>query len=119
MYLGKIVELAPTNALYRSPRHPYTQALLSAAPEISVAAGRDRVVLHGEAPSPQHPPGGCVFQSRCPVAADICKTRAPRLEEIAANRLVACHLCTPDLVAESVRPSARKVPDRPQQEKTA
>ena len=119
MYLGKIVELAPTNALYRSPRHPYTQALLSAAPEISGAAGRDRVVLRGEVPSPQPPPGGCVFQRRCPVAADICRTRAPRLEEIAANHRVACHLCTPDLVAESDRPSARTVPDRPQQEKTA
>ena len=119
MYLGKIVELAPTNALYRSPRHPYTQALLSAAPEISGAASRDRVVLRGEAPSPQHPPGGCVFQSRCPVAADICKTRAPRLEEIAANHRVACHLCAPDPVADSDRPSARTVPDRPRQEKTA
>ena len=119
MYLGKIVELAPTDALYRSPRHPYTQALLSAAPEIPGAAGRNRAVLRGEAPSPRDPPGGCVFRSRCPAAADICSRRAPPFEEVAANHRVACHLCTPDLAAGSDRSPVRTVPDRPQQENTA
>ena len=120
MYLGKIVELAPTDALYRSPRHPYTQALLSAAPEmISGAAGRNRAVLRGEVPSPRHSPSGCVFRSRCPAAADVCGRRVPPFEEVAANHRVACHLCTPDLAAGSDRPPVRTVPDRPQQEKTA
>ena len=96
MYLGRLVEVAPAAELYRSPRHPYTQALLSAAPlpiprEHQTSASR-RVRLVGEMPSPMAPPSGCVFRTRCPVARPDCADAIPAMRTIGADHYVACHL---------------------------
>jgi oligopeptide/dipeptide ABC transporter ATP-binding protein len=90
MYLGKIVELADTETLFATPRHPYTQALLSAIPVPVPHARRQRALLQGDLPSPLKPPPGCTFHPRCPYAAAICKTAVPVLEQ-ADDRVVACH----------------------------
>lgn len=94
MYLGKIVEKAPTEQLYIHPLHPYTQALLSAIPipDPVQEKKRTRIVLSGEIPSPLHPPTGCVFSTRCPYVMDICNTKAPPLLEISPGHHAACHL---------------------------
>ena len=93
MYLGKIVERATAEALYRTPQHPYTRALLSANPELHPqAAARQRIVLQGEIPSPMRIPSGCRFRTRCPEVMDICAHIEPPLRETAPNHAVACHL---------------------------
>lgn len=92
MYLGKIVELADRRELFRNARHPYTQALLSAVPAPKLNARRERVVLKGEVPSPTHPPSGCRFHTRCPLAFDRCRTEEPPLRAIASKHFSACHL---------------------------
>jgi oligopeptide/dipeptide ABC transporter ATP-binding protein len=92
MYLGKIVELADARAIIRSPQHPYTQALISAVPEVDPDSKRQRIILPGDVPSPIHPPSGCPFHPRCPIAEARCRTEAPALREVAANHLAACHL---------------------------
>jgi oligopeptide/dipeptide ABC transporter ATP-binding protein len=94
MYLGRIVERAPTEALFGAPSHPYTEALLSAIPipDPKVERTRKRLVLTGEVPSPEHPPSGCHFHTRCPYVMDRCKVQAPALEERAPGHFVACHL---------------------------
>lgn len=95
MYLGNIVELAPSGDLYEKHRHPYTQALLSAIPipDPEVEAKRQRQVLTGDVPSPVNLPQGCSFCNRCPVAKEICRVKRPALQEVAPGHLVACHLC--------------------------
>lgn len=93
MYLGKIVELAPTRALFKKPEHPYTQALIAAAPVPNPRAKRNPIVLQGDVPSPIRLPTGCAFHTRCPKAFDRCKVEEPRLVQSPKNeRYVACHL---------------------------
>ncbi len=93
MYLGKTVELAGADDLNRAPLHPYTQALLSAVPEVQPDTGRQSLILPGEVPSPIHPPSGCRFHPRCPIAErPRCATEEPVLRETAPGRRVACHL---------------------------
>ena len=91
MYLGRIVESAPTEPLFREPNHPYTQALLAEVPRLDQRKRRFTPV-EGEIPSPLHPPGGCHFHPRCPHAMERCRREAPALKEIAPGRLAACHL---------------------------
>jgi oligopeptide/dipeptide ABC transporter ATP-binding protein len=93
MYLGKIVELGNADDVCGRPRHPYTEALLSAAPipDLRVSRTRARIVLHGDLPSAVEPPQGCRFNTRCPSATDVCRAVEPQLVADAAGRLVACH----------------------------
>jgi peptide/nickel transport system ATP-binding protein len=93
MYLGSIVEMGPTDELYRSPAHHYTQALISAVPvpRVDVRDRRTRIVLTGDVPSPMNPPAGCRFHPRCRAAADRCRTERPVLRPIGGGRHVACH----------------------------
>jgi oligopeptide/dipeptide ABC transporter ATP-binding protein len=92
MYLGKIVETADAKTLIREPQHPYTQALISAVPEVDPDTKRRRIVLPGDVPSPIHPPPGCPFHPRCPIAEERCKTEVPAFRELARNHVAACHL---------------------------
>lgn len=94
MYLGRIVELASRDALYEDPKHPYSQALLSAVPEPDpqTESRRQRIVLRGDVPSPAKPPQGCAFSTRCQHATEPCRVSAPVLSEIEPGRFVACHL---------------------------
>ncbi|MES2815197.1 MAG: oligopeptide/dipeptide ABC transporter ATP-binding protein [Pseudomonadota bacterium] len=94
MYLGRLAELAPSQALFAEPLHPYTRALLSAVPEPNPRAPRNRQRLVGEVPSPLNPPTGCRFHPRCPLARDICKTTVPDWREVVPSHHVACHAVT-------------------------
>lgn len=93
LYLGRLMELAPRDAIYQTPRHPYTQALLSAAPlpDPHKERSRERIMLEGDLPSPLNPPSGCVFATRCPKAAPLCEEVVPPVETIGADHRVACH----------------------------
>ncbi len=110
MYLGQFVELAPTKELFHAPKHPYTEALMSAIPEMDPDQEMAPVHLEGEIPSPINPPSGCRFHTRCPYVQDICKTDVPKWQEIEPDHFVACHLVDtltlkgvkmPDVVAAS------------------
>ena len=92
MYLGKMVEIADYDQLYEKRYHPYTEALLSAIPQVNQQDRKERIHLEGEVPSPTDPPSGCRFHTRCPKACDRCKAEEPALREIAPGHLVACHL---------------------------
>ncbi len=92
MYLGRIVEVASKEALFANPRHPYTRALISAAPVPNPRARREKLVIEGDVPSPQNPPPGCHFHTRCPFAVARCKVDAPALKTLKDGRLAACHL---------------------------
>jgi peptide/nickel transport system ATP-binding protein/oligopeptide transport system ATP-binding protein len=108
MYLGKVVELAPSDALYGFPRHPYTGALLSSVPVPDPTGGRrQRQLLSGDVPSPANPPPACRFHTRCPKAQEVCSTQEPLLEDKGNSTLAACHF---PLTEEEVRlrmPAAR------------
>ncbi|MFC3169687.1 dipeptide ABC transporter ATP-binding protein [Paracoccus fontiphilus] len=105
LYLGKVMEIAPTEDLYARPRHPYTQALLSAVPTARPGADRIAVPVGGELPSPLHPPSGCVFRTRCPRAQPICAAQAPGLAGDAHR--TACHFPGPPSAEETARAQAR------------
>ncbi len=91
MYLGRLVESAPTRDLFLAPRHPYTKALLSAIPSLDPDQHGQEQKLEGEIPSPTHPPPGCKFQTRCRFATDYCREQEPKLEKIDSKHEVACH----------------------------
>jgi oligopeptide/dipeptide ABC transporter ATP-binding protein len=93
MYLGRLMEIGPTVGMYRTPAHPYTQALLSAVPKMPKGEGTalSRIMLSGEVPSPLNPPRGCRFSTRCWLADERCRTEAPELKEISPGHEVACH----------------------------
>jgi oligopeptide/dipeptide ABC transporter ATP-binding protein len=98
MYLGRIVEIGGKRALYAAPRHPYTQALLSAAPRPDPTLTSERIILQGDVPSPMNPPSGCAFHTRCPLAAERCRAETPLLRDVGDGTLAACHF------AETVPP---------------
>jgi oligopeptide transport system ATP-binding protein len=93
LYLGRMMELADRDALYRAPKHPYTKALISAVPipDPRLERQKQRIVLAGDLPSPLAPPSGCVFRTRCPLAIELCAREVPRIEQIAPGHQVACH----------------------------
>ncbi|KAB2336356.1 dipeptide ABC transporter ATP-binding protein [Cytobacillus depressus] len=92
MYLGRLVEEAPTDELFSAPLHPYTQALLSAVPVPKLGTKRERVILKGDLPSPMNPPSGCVFHTRCPFVMERCKSEVPQKKHKTMEHHVACHL---------------------------
>ncbi|QUH20975.1 ABC transporter ATP-binding protein [Alkaliphilus sp. B6464] len=91
MYLGKIVELSDYKSIFKSPQHPYTQALLSAIPVPQIDIKKERILLEGDVPSPVNPPAGCRFYGRCMYRQDICKQETPELKDIGNETFVACH----------------------------
>jgi len=91
MYLGRLMELGPVDQLVTRPRHPYTEALVSAQPRIGVDDRRERIVLEGDIPSPVHPPSGCRFRTRCRYATQRCADEVPAWQELAPGHRVACH----------------------------
>ena len=105
MYLGQFVELAPTKELFHAPKHPYTEALMSAIPEVDPDQEMVPVHLEGEIPSPVNPPSGCRFHTRCPYVQDICKTDMPKWQEITKGHFVACHF------ADALTLKGVKMPD--------
>ncbi|QED48050.1 ABC transporter ATP-binding protein [Cytobacillus dafuensis] len=92
MYLGKIVEISERDEFFENPKHPYSQALLSAIPKPDPKLKRQRIILNGDIPSPVNPPEGCRFHTRCPYVMDICKSVPPELKDAGNNHFVACHL---------------------------
>jgi peptide/nickel transport system ATP-binding protein len=105
MYLGNLVELTASSNLYKSPLHPYTQALLSAIPipDPDVEDRRERIILKGELPSPINPPSGCSFRTRCPLAMEACLTVKPVWQEIEKDHFVACHLYNKNITGDHDR----------------
>lgn len=93
MYLGRIVEIAEKNELYKNPQHPYTKALLSAIPIPDVDNKMKREILTGDVPSPLKPPSGCYFHTRCKYVTERCRTECPKLHDVGEGHMVACHLC--------------------------
>jgi oligopeptide transport system ATP-binding protein len=104
MYLGQIVETAPTEALFAHPRHPYTRALLGAIPVPAPRLARRREILQGDVPSPINPPGGCRFHTRCPYAQELCRREAPSLTDPGNGGAVSCHFWR-EISSEPVLPS--------------
>ncbi len=101
MYVGKLVEVAGTDALFRAPMHPYTEALLSAVPKPDPRVRSKRIVLEGEVADPANPPSGCYFHPRCRYAKDVCRTERPSLREAAPGHSAACHFA-PELRLQGV-----------------
>ena len=103
MYLGKIMEVAPTERIFSQPVHPYTRALLSAIPMPDATEKAGRIILSGDVPSPMDPPRGCRFHTRCPFAVDLCREAEPVLEGVAAGHTTACHRKAEKLLWDSAR----------------
>jgi oligopeptide transport system ATP-binding protein len=103
MYLGKIVEIARSETIYRDAKHPYTRALLSAVPIPDPSRKKERLILEGDVPSPVHPPAGCSFHPRCPYREEICSEVVPTLEFNANNHGAACHVFAPGNAAKEYR----------------
>ncbi|HZH51809.1 MAG TPA: oligopeptide/dipeptide ABC transporter ATP-binding protein [Microvirga sp.] len=104
MYLGRVMERGPSREIYAMPRHPYTQALLSAAPLPDPKASRQRVVLKGDIPSPMNPPSGCVFRTRCRYAVEACAEVVPPLEHVGSDHHVACiRQNDPEVISQGLR----------------
>lgn len=99
MYLGRIVEEGPTEDVFRRPCHPYTEALISATPVPDPRTKRARIVLRGDVPSPLHPPAGCPFHPRCPVAQDICREIFPPTVDLGGGHTAACHFASDQAIA--------------------
>lgn len=97
MYLGEIVEMGPVDAVLSRPRHPYTQSLMSAVPEVDAIGEKARVRLTGDLPSPLNPPPGCKFHTRCPLATDICRSTPPVAEAVGDGHIAACHRLSENL----------------------
>ena len=93
MYLGRCVEKGTKEQIFTHPRHPYTQALLSAIPVPERHSKRKKIILQGDLPSPANPPSGCIFHTRCFMAQEICSTQKPELRDIGGGHLCACHFC--------------------------
>jgi peptide/nickel transport system ATP-binding protein len=91
MYVGRIVEMAPTAPLFATPKHPYTEALMSAVPKPDPRLRSQRIVLEGEVADPANPPSGCYFHPRCRYAVETCRTETPHLQEIQPGHFVSCH----------------------------
>jgi peptide/nickel transport system ATP-binding protein/oligopeptide transport system ATP-binding protein len=96
MYLGRIVEMGDKQQIYSAPQHPYTQALLSAAPQPDPDIKGQRIILEGDVPSPTRVPTGCSFHTRCPLAQDLCRIERPALREVAQGQSAACHFAKPN-----------------------
>jgi oligopeptide/dipeptide ABC transporter ATP-binding protein len=96
MYLGKIVEIASRDELFRNPQHPYTRALMSAIPVANPKAKRERIILQGDPPSPLNPPSGCRFHTRCPEVVEVCSQVIPPLIDLGHSHVCACHLRQPE-----------------------
>ena len=107
MYLGKIVEMATRQQIFTAPKHPYTQALLSAVPIPEPGAARNPIILKGDVPSPINPPSGCRFHTRCPVVFDRCRSEEPELRSAGTGQRVACHL---EVLPEGPGPAPRQAP---------
>ena len=101
MYLGRIVEMGPKRQVYTRPHHPYTQALLSAAPQPDPDYASRRIILEGDVPSPTRVPPGCSFHTRCPIAQDICKRERPLLADVGQGQRAACHFAEPNPISRA------------------
>lgn len=101
MYLGKVVELSTTEAIFANAQHPYTQALLASAPSLDPEFRRERIILKGGVPDPADPPPGCSFHPRCPVAMEICSQEEPSPIEVGDGHLVACHLVSENVMRDA------------------
>jgi peptide/nickel transport system ATP-binding protein/oligopeptide transport system ATP-binding protein len=100
MYLGRIVEMGSKDQVYNNPHHPYTEALLSAAPHPEPGRRSDRIILQGDVPSPSNVPSGCAFRTRCPLAQDICSRERPPLRNVAPGLSTACHFAMPHPISQ-------------------
>jgi oligopeptide/dipeptide ABC transporter ATP-binding protein len=112
MYLGETVEIADVDALYETPLHPYTQALLEAVPAVTPSTRRKRELLTSDVPSPTAPPSGCRFHTRCPHARPACSQSSPALETVQDGRQVACHFWR-DIAAAGASPLASQLTQSP------
>ena len=105
MYLGKVVEIGTKDDIFKNPKHPYTQALLSAIPLVGKKK-TERIILEGDIPSPVNPPSGCRFHTRCPYATERCSIEVPEMVDLGGEHKAACLLCAPDYVAEEAAQEA-------------